>query len=633
MAFQDAGRLWDDTTSARAIFWTGIDNQVAVEAADASDYSHSISADIVRHIKNRHGDDADGQLPVTAEDLVKIPEIIANYDEVRTNLQNPKTGGQRIAYAKRSEDSLLIYLEEYVRSRNNLKGVSMWKYPPTADVGNVLAHIARPSLYVRNGVAAYDNNTTADTGSNQDVLFQSAAEEARQFEETAAQYGGEEAYEQAKADGETVLTYRQWVQVRTPAFKQWFGDWENDPANASKVLNSKTGEPLVVYHNTEEQFHTFELSKARQNVEIPAFFFATNPETAEGYGSRSMQVFLNIRNPTGKPVIQTGKLGSELREELERQGFDGTIVDDSFEGYTDIEYAAFNPNQIKSATDNSGAFDAGNDSILHQAARGAFMPGSNTIALLKEADLSTAIHEFGHYFLHTGLNIANALEAKAARGEELSLGEQQHLADMQATLNWLGLADLQVWNALTFEQQRPYHEQLARGFEAYIMEGKAPSLEMRSVFQRMKAWMLRVYQNLTQLDVQLSDEVRGVFDRLLASDEEIALLDGQVKNGLAMIPMVGQAGTYVYNLFNGKAYGSRLGGAPALSMAEAALLAPWSVAKAVEPDANYRQKRKGVYDTATLISMTLGLPVRGVLKAGEQADDWSGLDMFSEEQN
>jgi len=131
----------------------------------------------------------------------------------------------------------------------------------------------------------------------------------------------------------------------------------------------------------------------------------------------------------------------------------------------------------------------------------------------------------------------------------------------------------------------------------------------------------------------LREGVRGVCDRLLASDEEIALLDGQVKNGLAMIPMVGQAGTYVYNLFNGKAYGSRLGGAPALSMAEAALLAPWSVAKAVEPDANYRQKRKGVYDTATLISMTLGLPVRGVLKAGEQADDWSGLDMFSEEQN
>ena len=228
-------------------------------------------------------------MPVTAEDLVRIPEIITNYDEVRTNLQNPKTGGQRIAYAKRSEDSLLIYLEEYVRSRNNLKGVSMWKYPPTADVGNVLAHITRPGLYVRNGVAAYDN-TTADTGSNQDVLFQSATEEALQFEETAAQYGGEAAYKQAKADGETVLTYRQWVQVRTPAFKEWFGDWENDPDNASKVVNPKTGEPLVVYHGTDVEFDVFDRNKTGSNTDNgmrgKGFYMATDRRTAEGYGNR-----------------------------------------------------------------------------------------------------------------------------------------------------------------------------------------------------------------------------------------------------------------------------------------------------------------------------------------------------------
>ena len=528
---QDVIGLWDDTTSARAIFWTGIDNQVAVEAAEASDYSHSISADVVRHIKNRHGNDADGQLPVTAEDLVKIPEIIANYDEVRTNLQNPKTGGQRIAYAKRSEDSLLIYLEEYVRSRNNLKGVSMWKYPPTADVGNVLTHITRPSLYVRNGVAAYDD-TTADAGNNQDVLFQSATEEARQFEETAAQYGGEAAYKQAKADGKTVLDYRQWVQVRTPAFKQWFGDWENDPANASKVVNEKTGEPLVVYHGSKSgEFTVFDPKQTGRRFGVgthgKGFYFATDLGTAIYYGERPLhEVFLNIRNPLDRGE-DTSEVDSRFSTSAKRKGYDGITGKDTlpWAEADEKEWVAFNSNQIKSATDNSGAFDAGNDSILHQAARGAFMPGSNTIALLESADLSTTIHELGHYFLHTGLNIANALEAKAARGEALSVGERQHLADIQATLNWLGLVDLQAWNALTFEQQRPYHEQLARGFEAYVMEGKAPSLEMRSVFQRMKAWMLRVYQNLTRLDVQLSDEVRGVFDRLLASDEEIALAE------------------------------------------------------------------------------------------------------------
>ena len=48
--------------------------------------------------------------------------------------------------------------------------------------------------------------------------------------------------------GDTELSYEQWVQVRTPEFKQWFGDWENDPENASQVINPKTGEPLIVYH-------------------------------------------------------------------------------------------------------------------------------------------------------------------------------------------------------------------------------------------------------------------------------------------------------------------------------------------------------------------------------------------------
>ena len=45
---------------------------------------------------------------------------------------------------------------------------------------------------------------------------------------------------------DTNLTEKQWLQVRTPSFKKWFGDWENDPQNASKVID-ENGEPLPVY--------------------------------------------------------------------------------------------------------------------------------------------------------------------------------------------------------------------------------------------------------------------------------------------------------------------------------------------------------------------------------------------------
>ena len=571
---QDVIGLWDDTTSARAIFWTGIDNQVAVEAADASDYSHSISADVVRHIKNRRGNDADGQLPVTAEDLVKIPEIIANHDEVRTNLQNPKTGGQRVAYAKRSEDSLLIYLEEYVRSRNNLKGVSMWKYPPTADVGNVLAHITRPSLYVRNGVAAYDN-TTADAGNNQDVLFQSATEEARQFEEVAAQYGGEEAYEQAKADGETVLTYRQWVQVRTPAFKAWFGDWENDPDNASKVVNPETGEPLVVYHGTSSEFTVFEHgNQGFDPIESDGYFFTDNYEAAETYienGGVVMEAFLNARNPFSlndkndvgliNDAIEEGELADEVHgvsppifnvssnawddivQEAEsysksmrelpnymlnsvlnwvhEDGRDAVLMRDASRDVSEYQaFAVFSPNQIKSATDNSGAFSADDDSILYQDARGMFDRMADTIALLKNADASTFIHEFGHFELEVMSRIERDL--RAVPQSEMTEGERQVLADFQTALDWFGVKDADTWAAMSLEEQREHHEKFARGMEAYLFEGKAPSEALRSVFSRVARLLKRIYRSLLNLNVELSDDIRGVFDRLLASDGQIA---------------------------------------------------------------------------------------------------------------
>ena len=55
------------------------------------------------------------------------------------------------------------------------------------------------------------------------------------------------------------LTPEQYKLVRTPEFKAWFGDWENSPENASKVVD-ENGEPLVVYHGTEREFTIFNRS-------------------------------------------------------------------------------------------------------------------------------------------------------------------------------------------------------------------------------------------------------------------------------------------------------------------------------------------------------------------------------------
>lgn len=65
-------------------------------------------------------------------------------------------------------------------------------------------------------------------------------------------------------------------------------------------------------------------------------------------------------------------------------------------------------------------------------------------------------------------------------------------------------------------------EQWARGFEQYVMEGKAPSAELRSAFERFRAWLISVYRKLTGLNVNINDDLRQVFNRMLATDEEIA---------------------------------------------------------------------------------------------------------------
>jgi hypothetical protein len=97
----------------------------------------------------------------------------------------------------------------------------------------MLATEARPAG-VREQAEAdeyYQTRSSLDEESGQD-----STPEARQFAETERAYGGKPVYDKEKDAGRTKLNYRQWVQVRTPTFKQWFGDWE--AVRAKNALDS-----------------------------------------------------------------------------------------------------------------------------------------------------------------------------------------------------------------------------------------------------------------------------------------------------------------------------------------------------------------------------------------------------------
>lgn len=153
-------------------------------------------------------------------------------------------------------------------------------------------------------------------------------------------------------------------------------------------------------------------------------------------------------------------------------------------------------------------------SVFDQAtgeARGLYAPDSKTIALLKDADLTTLLHEGGHHFLDAAFTQAARSAAPAAVK-----------ADTQTLLDWFGVKDLATWQGMTVDQQREHHEKFARGFEAYLMEGKAPTTELARVFARFRGWLTALYRKLTALNVELTPEVRAVMDRMLATDAQIA---------------------------------------------------------------------------------------------------------------
>ena len=171
----------------------------------------------------------------------------------------------------------------------------------------------------------------------------------------------------------TNLTERQWLQVRTDAFKEWFGDWENDPEEASQ-MKDENGEPKVFYHNTNADFFAFNPLYNGSSTDAgwlgDGFYFYGDPSEGQDYGEKKMSVFLNIREPYYASEEENRSLSEqndrsaslEFREERESEGYDGVY----FNGDLRQETVVFSPTQIKSATDNVGTFDASKEDIREQ---------------------------------------------------------------------------------------------------------------------------------------------------------------------------------------------------------------------------------------------------------------------------
>ena len=285
----------------------------------------------------------------------------------------------------------------------------------------------------------------------------------REYAEVEARYKDTEQWLKAPNGNSTSLSERQWVQVRTPSFKNWFGDWEafagteggvwsDDQGAVSKVVDAN-GEPLVVYHGTRDGgFMEFSQPGGTRRGDL-GIFTTSDEGMASAYVRRNRTrrveepsadadpqagdqpgiyaLFVNLRKPNeayfeganwdgeryeqyqvvnsdGEQIYAEdgrGYLSDEDAQDLaadnsgasvERAGphyettdsvvrdarrykNDGAVIRDvvddgggtGYDGEPADVFVAFDPNQVKSADFNGGAFSRSSDDIRKSADRAA----------------------------------------------------------------------------------------------------------------------------------------------------------------------------------------------------------------------------------------------------------------------
>lgn len=160
-------------------------------------------------------------------------------------------------------------------------------------------------------------------------------------------------------------------------------------------------------------------------------------------------------------------------------------------------------------------------------------PTSFDINVLR-GDRSTFAHETAHFLSWSLHDLATS-----------HLATPELRADYDKLLTWAGYDSPEQRLSETKERSTlepgaearraeltAKEERFSHAWEQYLLEGKAPSKALANVFSRFRGWLLRIYKGVPQIEQQfranygeelgMTDEIRGVFDRLLAQDEALS---------------------------------------------------------------------------------------------------------------
>lgn len=131
-------------------------------------------------------------------------------------------------------------------------------------------------------------------------------------------------------------------------------------------------------------------------------------------------------------------------------------------------------------------------------------PTDRLIQIFKTADRSTFLHEMGHVFFDDIKNLA-----------------EMENAPEQLVTDWNKLKEWSEWDDARGADNTKAHEKFARGWEAYLREGKAPTKGLQRVFRMFSKWLTRIYRAVTRLGGLPPKEIQDIMARMIATQEDI----------------------------------------------------------------------------------------------------------------
>lgn len=258
------------------------------------------------------------------------------------------------------------------------------------------------------------------------------------------------------------------------AKKYGFDDWGSADKNKLKTIIGDSLEKARVELNALTQEDNQKVISYKDNI---------NNLFSEG-NSFGLNIYKSLSTALGGD-----KLASEY---LNEHGIKGI----TYEGIEDGRcYVVFDDKAIK-------VIEKYNQSVNGMTE--IMSDGERIISIFKTADRSTFLHEMGHVFFDDIQKLAS-----------MDNVPKQLLDD------WNTLKEWSEWDDAKGADNTKAHEKFARGWEAYLREGNAPTKGLQRVFRMFSKWLTRIYRAVTRLGGLPPKEIQDIMARMIATQEDI----------------------------------------------------------------------------------------------------------------